>query len=72
MNLPKFEAEFFVGAKACRACDSLQVALDRSTGLCTDCWRIVVLAPAALGKTSESPVSVESLLACDSCHDTSI
>ena len=59
-NLVKSESKlckdihFFENTEACPTCQHLGRAFDRATGLCVDCWRVVVLMPSAL-KTREPP-----------------
>lgn len=55
MTLPRFATVFWVDPKACKACDQQQRVLDVHTLLCVECWRVVVLAPAALKTREPAP-----------------
>lgn len=47
-EVPQFEAEYSKSEESlqCVACREGQYALDRHTGLCRPCWRVVILGPA--------------------------
>lgn len=47
-EVPQFEATYGDKDKtqSCVACQEGQYAIDRHTGLCRPCWRIVILGPA--------------------------
>lgn len=48
MTLPRFDRILPGQLITCPACTLMTLIVDSATGLCIECWRPVVLAPAAL------------------------
>lgn len=61
-NLPEFTAEWCQVPKTCPTCRHIGRTMDANTYLCVECWRVVVLAPAAMERSKDISRSIDNLL----------